>query len=103
MFKVIFIPNYSFKVLSKSFLSQVEALHQHLIDAGCSPDEMQVWIAEDATAIVNRVEYQPSNGQVCGFTLPTNEETGMPIPFSFPATSPKDVYYYFKHEKKPVS
>lgn len=79
---------------------QIEQLKQHLIDSGCSPDEFEVWLGEDGTSIINRIEYQSHDGQVCGFVLPTDKQTGMPITGSFPASSVKDVFNYFKNAEQ---
>lgn len=47
----------------------------------------KVWLSEDASGIVTKVEYDPSTNQLVGLVLPTNISTGMPIPFSFLAKS----------------
>lgn len=47
----------------------------------------KVVLAEDASGIVPKVEYDPTTNQLVGLVLPTNEKTGMPIPFSFAAQS----------------
>lgn len=64
---------------------KVDALEQHLIKSGCTDDEKFVWLAEDGSAIVNRIELQSSNGQICGFVQTIDSTTGMPITHSYPA------------------
>lgn len=46
-----------------------------------------IWIAEDATAIVSKISYDPATNQLVGIILPLNSN-GCPKPFSFLA---KDV------------
>lgn len=48
---------------------------------------MDVWLAEDATAIVSRVEYKPDNDQIIGYVPPLTKGTGLPEVNAFPATS----------------
>lgn len=47
----------------------------------------KVWLSEDGSGVVTKVEYDPSTNQLVGLVLPTNSTTGMPIPFSFLAKS----------------
>lgn len=49
--------------------------------------EMCVSLSEDATNIVQRIEYSPKTNQIVGYSPPLNEEAGMPIPLTFEATS----------------
>lgn len=60
----------------------------------------KVWISEDATGIVSRVEFDPSTNQVVGLVLPTNHTSGMPIPFTFMARSAESIE---QHLNKPRS
>lgn len=46
-----------------------------------------MWISEDGSGIVTKVEFDPSSNQLVGLVLPTNNTTGMPIPFTFLAKS----------------
>lgn len=56
---------------------------------------LAVSISEDATRIVNRVQYDSRTNQLIGFTLPLNCETGMPIPFSYGARSADEIFNHF--------
>lgn len=56
---------------------------------------LEIIISEDATRIENRVQYDPATNQLIGFTLPTNNENGMPIPFSYPAISADEICRHF--------
>lgn len=58
-----------------------------------------VWIAEDATAIVTKVEFDPNSNQMIGIVLPTNAATGMPIPFSYLASTEDEIYKNMKCNK----
>lgn len=61
-----------------------------------------VSLSEDATRIVGKVQYHSSLNQIVGFTLPTNAENGMPIPFAFPARNADEIIQYFS-DKNSVS
>lgn len=54
-----------------------------------------VSLSEDATRIVGRVQYDSYTNQIVGFVLPLNEQTGMPIPFSFPARNSQVIIEHF--------
>lgn len=56
---------------------------------------LAVSIAEDATRIDGRICYDSKTNQIAGFVLPTDKETGMPIPLSFPAKHKNDILQYF--------
>lgn len=45
---------------------------------------MVVSLSEDATRIVERIQYDRHTNQIVGFTLPLKE--GIPVPFSYPAS-----------------
>lgn len=57
-----------------------------------------VWISEDATGIVSRIQFDVSTNQLIGLVLPFDNITGMPIPFSFPANSVEDIEIFMKKE-----
>lgn len=50
-----------------------------------------VWLCEDGTGIVLKLEYDPSTNQIVGLVLPLNSKTGIPISFSFMAESAADI------------
>lgn len=56
---------------------------------------LSVALSEDATRITGRVEYDHRTNQVSGFVLPINKNTGMPIPYSFPARNRDEILKYF--------
>uniref|UniRef100_A0A1B0CXZ1 Uncharacterized protein n=1 Tax=Lutzomyia longipalpis TaxID=7200 RepID=A0A1B0CXZ1_LUTLO len=51
----------------------------------------QVWIGEDATSLTGRIEYDSRTDTLIGFSSPLDPDTGFPIPYSFPATTFKDI------------
>lgn len=60
--------------------------------------ENNVWIAEDATRISERLEYDPKTNTIMGFVLPIGGN-GLPIPLSFPAESALHIFDIFQHQK----
>lgn len=46
-----------------------------------------VWLSEDASGIVSKVEYDPKTNQMVGLVLPICGKTGIPIPFTYLARS----------------
>lgn len=58
----------------------------------------KVWISEDGSSVVERVEYDPKTNQLVGLVLPFGKN-GMPIPFSFLATSAEDIQKYIDKKK----
>lgn len=62
-----------------------------------------VSISEDATRIIGRVQYDSGTNQLIGFILPINQNTGMPIPFAFPARNAEDIFSHFEKSNKTSS
>lgn len=46
---------------------------------------MTVSLSEDATRIIEKVQYDPNTNQLFGFVPSIDDSNGMPIPFQFPA------------------
>lgn len=61
----------------------------------------RVWLAEDGSSVISKVEYDPATNQVVGLLLPTHATNGLPIPFSFIAKSADDIQKYVL--EKPTS
>lgn len=57
---------------------------------------LAVCLSEDATRIINRVQYDSSTNQLIGFVLPT-DNNGMPIPFSYKARSSQEIVDHFSN------
>lgn len=70
---------------------------KHYLD--CLELEKCVWLSEDATAIITKVEFDPNSNQMVGIVLPTNTSTGMPIPFSYMASTEEEIYKNMKCNK----
>lgn len=59
---------------------------------------MTVSLSEDATRIIDKVQYDPNTNQLIGFVLPINDTNGLPIPFKFPARNADDIFSHFSGE-----
>lgn len=59
-----------------------------------------IWLSEDATGIVPKIEYDHASNQLTGLVLPTNNSTGMPVTYSFLARSSDEIA---SHMNKPMS
>lgn len=55
-----------------------------------------IWLSEDGSGIISKVEYDPKSNQLIGLVLPTNAQSGMPISFSFMAKSVGDIQKFMK-------
>lgn len=53
--------------------------------------DKDVWISEDGSGIVSSIHYDSVSNQLVGFVLPSNSETGSPIPFSFGAENAAEI------------
>lgn len=53
--------------------------------------KLYVWLSEDASGIVSKVEHDPNSNQLVGLVLPTDLKTGMPISFKFVVKSAEDI------------
>lgn len=50
-----------------------------------------VWLSEDATGIVAKVEFDPKTNQMIGLTLPMDPITGMPVAFTYLARNAEEI------------
>lgn len=62
--------------------------------------EKVVWLSEDATGIVAKIEFDPQSNQMIGLVLPINSTTGLPMPFSFLARSANEIKYNIDKKAK---
>lgn len=60
--------------------------------------KLDVSLSEDATRIENRIQYDRYTNQLVGFVLPTNEHSGLPIPFIYKARSAPEIVHHFSSE-----
>lgn len=58
-----------------------------------------VWLSEDASGVVAKVEFDSKSNQMIGLVLPSNPSTGMPIPFSYLARSECEIQSNMKKNK----
>lgn len=71
-------------------------LAQYLEKVGA---EKNVWLSEDATTIVPRVNYDAATDQIIGLVLPVDKNTGCPITLSYKATSVVEIIEHLKKDK----
>lgn len=50
-----------------------------------------IWLSEDASGIVTKIEFDPNTNQMVGLVLPTNSTSGMPISFTFLARNAAEI------------
>lgn len=72
-----------------------EEFLQYLEERGL---EKAVALSEDATRIVDRVEYDGYTNQIVGFALPMNTNNSLPIPFSFPVRNIHEMIGHFERK-----
>lgn len=65
--------------------------------------DLVVLLSEDATSIEGRIQYDDKTNQISGFTLPINDETGMPIPLSYPARSGEEILDHFNNNNNTIA
>lgn len=59
---------------------------------------MCVWLSEDASSIVLKVEFDPKTYQMVGIVLPFDQTTGMPVSFSFLARNAEEIQSNMKRK-----
>lgn len=57
-----------------------------------------VWLSEDASGIIAKIEYDPMTNQLIGLVLPFNND-GIPVAHSFMANSAEDISKHVKRTK----
>lgn len=58
-----------------------------------------VWLSEDASGIIAKVEFDPKTIQMVGIVLPINSNTGMPISFTYLSRTIDEIETSMKKEK----
>lgn len=87
----------------------IQTMNYRVIEAIPRFDELNIYLesrklpkivslSEDATRIVGRVQYDRKTNQVIGFTPPLDNESGMPVPFLFPARNSIEMISYFEND-----
>lgn len=62
-----------------------------------------VSLSEDATRVVDRVQYDSTTNQLIGFVPPISPINGLPIPFQYPARSANEILEHFSIENETSS
>lgn len=81
-----------------------------IIEGACRIEELKdfllkrnlpkfVWVSEDATRMVSRIQYDSRTNQLVGFVQPLNENNSMPLTNSFKATSVKVMENHFRNNR----
>lgn len=50
-----------------------------------------MWLSEDDTGVVSKIEYDSASDELVGLVLPLNRTTGMPICHTFTAKSAQEI------------
>lgn len=58
----------------------------------CLNLEKYVWLSEDATGIVAKVEFDQKSNQMVGLVLPTDQVSGMPITYKYLALNEEEIH-----------
>lgn len=61
--------------------------------------EKCVWLSEDASGLVAKIEYDSETNQMVGVTLPLDSQTGFPVPFTFLARNENEIRENMNKEK----
>lgn len=61
--------------------------------------EKIIWLSEDASGIIAKVEYDPETNQMIGITLPMCPNTGFPIPFTYLGRSAEEIHTNIERKK----
>lgn len=59
-----------------------------------------VFLSEDASGIVTKVQFDPKSNQLIGLVLPLNSKTGMPVKLNFTAVSAAEIQRMMENESK---
>lgn len=69
-----------------------------MFDPECS--NLSVWVCEDDSGVINRIDLDSTNGQMTGFVASLDAETRLPKSNCFPARSLSQITNNFENEKK---
>lgn len=59
----------------------------------------QIWLSEDASGIVTKVEYDSFTNQPVGLVLPINSKNGIPIPYTFVPNTHQEIEQFMQESK----
>lgn len=57
-----------------------------------------VWISEDGTGIVSKIQHDPYTNQLVGLVLPFDSKTGIPVAFTYVASSAEEIQKLVGHD-----
>lgn len=58
-----------------------------------------IWLCEDASGIVSKIQYDPTLDQLVGIVLPLDENNGCPRRYEFTARDEEEITNFMKHSK----
>lgn len=73
---------------------------KHFTKFGLKEDDFIVWIAEDATALIERIEFMSRSNQLVGLVPQLDPHTGLPLTNQFNMDTMTDVNYMMKKNEK---
>lgn len=59
-----------------------------------------MFLSEDASGIVTKVQFDPKSNQLIGLVLPLDSKTGMPVKFNFTTESAAEIQKMIENESK---
>lgn len=60
---------------------------------------LRVWLSEDASGIVSKIEFDPQTNQMIGIVLPMDSSTGMPTAFTYLARNAEEIELNMRQNK----
>ena len=75
---------------------RAKELYDYLIDKKAN---LEVWISEDGSGIVPKIQYDPTHDELVGMTLEIDEKTGCPKKFASTANDEEEIRKFMKYEK----
>lgn len=58
-----------------------------------------VWLSEDASGIIEKIQYDPSSNQLIGMTLPFDDQTGCPKLYESTAQDVEEIKKFMQHNR----
>lgn len=74
---------------------RAEELHAYLMKFGLP---LSVWLSEDGSGVVPKVEYDTFNSQLVGQVLPIDAKIGIPIEHSYIVRSAREIEKHLRNE-----
>lgn len=61
--------------------------------------DLEVWISEDGSGIVSKIQYDPMQDELVGMTLKIDDKTGCPQKFVSTASNEEEIRKFMKYDK----